>query len=104
MVAGSAVGLPLEVGNDEGHLRERNRFPLPAGGSAGASAVRGTCSRCQRRLRLGYSPSERGHPSPRPDGSHDRPVRVDRSNNNSTLNTAHPSQPVPDRCATVVND
>jgi len=29
---------------------------------------------------------------------------VDRSNNDSTLNTAHPSQPVPDRCATVVND
>ena len=30
--------------------------------------MRWTHSRCQRRLPLGYSPSARGHPSPRPDG------------------------------------
>ena len=73
-----------EVGNHEGHLREGDRFPRPAGGSAGASAVRGTYSRFQRRLRLGYSRRSAGIQARAPTGSHERPVRADRSNNKST--------------------
>ena len=48
--------------------RGRDRFPRPAGGSAGAAVVRGTYVRYRRRLPRGHSPSARGHPSPRPDG------------------------------------
>ena len=104
MVAGSAVGLPLEVGNHEGHLRERDRFPRPAGGPAGAPLCAGRIRGSNVASGSGTPRRSAGIQARAPTGSHDRPVRADRSNNKSTSATAHPSQPVLDRFAAVVND
>ena len=104
MVPGSAVGLPLEVGNHEGHLRERDRFPRPAGGPAGAPLCAGRIRGSNVASGWGTPRRSAGIQARAPTGSHDRPVRADRSNNKSTAATAHPSQPAPDRFAADVND
>ena len=104
MVAGSAVGLRSRWGitkaiSENGidslvRLVGRRGLQLCAGRIRAANVASG----------WGTPRRSAGIQARAPTGSHDRPVRVDRSNNKPTSDTAHPSQPVHDRFAAAVND